>query len=46
MVPDILSQYTTLTRRSPSQDPRFRQIVKQFGAGGYLDAERDEFVAA
>ena len=26
-----------------SPDPRFRQIVKRFGAAGYLDADRDEF---
>ena len=29
-----------------SPDPRFRQIVKQFAAAGYLDAERDEFKSA
>lgn len=29
-----------------SPDPRFRKIVKRFADAGYLDAERDEFVAA
>ena len=29
-----------------SGDPRFRRIVKRFAESGYLQAERDEFVAA
>lgn len=29
-----------------SPDPRFREIVKRFADAGYVEAERDEFVAA
>jgi hypothetical protein len=29
-----------------SPDPRFRKIVKRFADAGYVEAERDEFVAA
>jgi hypothetical protein len=29
-----------------SPDARFRKIVKRFAGAGYVEAERDEFVAA
>jgi hypothetical protein len=29
-----------------SPDPRFRQIVRRFAAGGFLKSEKDEFAAA